>query len=224
MRRICPSFHQTDESVLQAGCDLPPLVWLMTERRDGAFERGGVVSAHVQRIAESDRLLHTGRFAQLFGELRQIRAAHRPSRQANARNHFLDGAVREQFAVGNVSQPVAALSFIHVMRGDEKRQACGGKLMDLLPEIAARFRIHARRRLVQQQQFRLMNEAGRQRETLFPSAGKLAGELVFALREPQLLDAVRTVSRRFFTSYMRATKSRFSAMLKSSQKLNRCVM
>ena len=42
------------------------------ERRDGAFERGRVVTADVQRIAKGDRLLHAGRFTQLFGELRQI--------------------------------------------------------------------------------------------------------------------------------------------------------
>src|SRR5438046_8058161 len=34
-----------------------------------------------------------------------------------------------------------------------------------------------------------MNQAGRQRETLFPSTRELAGELVFAFRQPELLDA-----------------------------------
>src|SRR6267378_4431856 len=34
-----------------------------------------------------------------------------------------------------------------------------------------------------------MNEAGRQRETLLPSARELAGELVFALCQSQLFDA-----------------------------------
>src|SRR5437868_15503095 len=53
-------FHQTDESVLQTGRDLPPFVWLMTKGRDGAFQRGRVVTAHVQRISKSDRLLHSG--------------------------------------------------------------------------------------------------------------------------------------------------------------------
>ena len=77
------------------------------------------------------------------------------------------------------------------MGGDEKRQRLGGELMDLLPEIASRFWIDARCRLVQQEQFRAMNEAGRQRETLFPSARELAGELVLALPQPQLLDAFK---------------------------------
>src|SRR5207244_3316124 len=34
-----------------------------------------------------------------------------------------------------------------------------------------------------------MNQAGRQRETLFPSTRELAGELVFAFSQPELLDA-----------------------------------
>src|SRR4029453_4162132 len=34
-----------------------------------------------------------------------------------------------------------------------------------------------------------MNEAGCKRETLFPSTGKLAGELSFAFCEPEFLDA-----------------------------------
>src|SRR5215470_15480995 len=35
-----------------------------------------------------------------------------------------------------------------------------------------------------------MNEASRERETLFPTTGKLARELRFAFRQPELLDAV----------------------------------
>ena len=45
-----------------------------------------------------------------------------------------------------------------------------------------------------------MNEAGGQRETLLPSAGQLAGELLFALRQAELLDAFSALfARRFFT-------------------------
>src|SRR5438552_18168322 len=75
------------------------------------------------------------------------------------------------------------------MGGDEKRQRLGGELMNLLPKIASRFWIDTRCRLIQQQQFRAMNEARGKSETLFPPARKLAGELVFAFRQPELLDA-----------------------------------
>jgi hypothetical protein len=49
--------------------------------------------------------------------------------------------------------------------------------VNLLPEIAPRLRVHAGGRLVEQQQLRLVNQAGRQREPLFPAAGKRAGQL-----------------------------------------------
>jgi hypothetical protein len=62
--------------------------------------------------------------------------------------------------------------------------------MNFFPEIAPRFWIDPGRRLVQQQQLRAMNETGREREPLFPSAGKLAGQLLLAFREPELFDAL----------------------------------
>src|SRR5690348_7471106 len=74
------------------------------------------------------------------------------------------------------------------MGSDEKRQRLCGKLMNLFPKIASRFWIDACCRLIQQQQFRAVNETGRQRETLFPSARELASELVLALRQSQLLE------------------------------------
>src|SRR5437879_1854685 len=60
--------------------------------------------------------------------------------------------------------------------------------MNLFPKIASRFWIDTCCRLVQQQQFRAMNETSGKRETLFPSTRELAGKLVFAFRQPELLD------------------------------------
>src|SRR6266436_10454436 len=99
----------------------------------------------------------------------EIRSLYFPSREANTRNHFIDRAVREQFPLGNVSEPLTALGLVHVMRGDQKRQPLRCELMNFFPEIAPRFWIDPGRRLVQQQQFRTMNETGSEREPLFPS-------------------------------------------------------
>src|SRR5262245_39533248 len=71
------------------------------------------------------------------------------------------------------------------MRRDQESESLPGKLMDLLPELAARLGIDARRRLIQKQQFRLMNQARGQCEALFPAAGKLTGELVLPVRQPE---------------------------------------
>ena len=51
-----------------------PVVGRTAKRRDGLLERGGIVAAHVQRVAEGDGLLHARLPAELLGELRADRA------------------------------------------------------------------------------------------------------------------------------------------------------
>src|SRR5947207_10562990 len=74
------------------------------------------------------------------------------------------------------------------MRRDQKRQPLRRKLVDLFPKITARFWIDTRGRLVEQQQFRTMNQAGCEREPLFPSAGELTRELFFAFGQTEFPD------------------------------------
>ena len=52
--------------------------------------------------------------------------------------------------------------------------------MDQVPELAAGLRVDARRRLVEQQQLRPVQDAGGERQPLLPAAGELPGELVAA--------------------------------------------
>src|SRR6266550_3142488 len=60
-------------------------------------------------------------------------------------------------------------------------------MMNLIPEIAARFWIDTGCRFVEQEQLRFMDETSGQSEPLFPSAGELASELVFAFDQSELL-------------------------------------
>ena len=60
--------------------------------------------------------------------------------------------------------------------------------MDLVPEIAPRLGIDAGGRLVQQQQLRIGQRAGAERQALLPAAGEFAGELLFAAIEAEPLD------------------------------------
>src|SRR5262245_29253061 len=178
-----------DEHILQAGADPVPFVLSGPKWSDGLFERGRVVAAHVQDAAERHRLRHTGTVAELLGKLGQIWPAHRPRRETCVGDDFGDRAVNEQLAVSDVGEAVAALGFIHVVRGDEKRESLGRKIVDLFPKVATRLRIDAGRRFIEQQQFRMVNEARRQREPLLPAAGQLTGQLILPFHECESLEA-----------------------------------
>ena len=75
------------------------------------------------------------------------------------------------------------------MRRDEKGQPLGRELVNLFPEIAPRLRVHPRSRLIEQKQLWPVNEAGGEREALFPAARKLTGELLLPAGKPELRDA-----------------------------------
>ena len=55
------------------------------------------------------------------------------------RDHLVDGAVREQLAIGDIGDLVTALGLVHVMGRDEHGQAVGGERMDLVPESRRAF-------------------------------------------------------------------------------------
>ncbi len=101
-----------------------------------------------------------------------------------------DRPVDQQVAIGDIGQTVASLRLVHVMGGDEERQALGGQELNLLPEIAAGLGIDAGGRLVEKEQLGLVNEAGGEGHPLFPAAGKLSRQLLFTAREAELFDAV----------------------------------
>ena len=102
----------------------------------------------------------------------------------------------EQPAVGDIGDPVAALGLVHVVGADQDRDAAGGERVDLLPELAPRLRIDARGRLVEQQQLRLVEHAGGERQALLPAAGQLARELASRAPRPSCSSARSTAWRR----------------------------
>ena len=109
-------------------------------------------------------------------------------RQVRGLDDLFDRAVRQQFAVGDVGDLVAALGLVHVVGRDQHREALGGERVDLVPELAPRLRIDAGGRLVEQQQFRARQRAGAERQPLLPAAGQLAGELLLAAGQAEPFD------------------------------------
>ena len=108
----------------------------------------------------------------------------------------LDGAVHQQFAVGDVGDLVAALGLVHVVGGDQHGEALGGERVDLVPEFAPRLGIDAGGRLIEQQQLRARQRAGAERQPLLPAAREFAGDLVLAAgRGPSRSIAARAAAR-----------------------------
>ena len=75
-------------------------------------------------------------------------------------------------------QPVEALGLVHVGRGDDRRHPLRHHLVDDEPELAARDRVDAERRLVEEQHLRLVDEGAGEAELLLHAARELAGEAV----------------------------------------------
>src|SRR3989441_3659981 len=117
-----------------------------------------------RRLEECHRALRVvGKHLEHTATLRGLHAARR--------------ALAHQLAGDHESQPVALLGFLEIVRGDEDRGALVGQLVDGGPERAAGDRIHARRRLVQEQHARLMHDRRTEGHALLPAAGQAAREL-----------------------------------------------
>src|SRR6266571_426230 len=104
--------------------------------------------------------------------------------------HFGYCTVSEEPAVRDEGEFMTTFGFVHVLRCDKKGQALRGELMNLLPKFPPRLRVHARSRLIEQQQLGPMNEAGSQREPLLPSPREGAGKLILAVHETEVVYAL----------------------------------
>jgi hypothetical protein len=81
----------------------------------------------------------------------------------------------DQPPVVHQAHTVAALRLIEVSRGDQNRDAVFHQLIQDGPEIAPRDRIDAVGRLIQEQDFRAVQQRAHQAELLLHAAGKFAG-------------------------------------------------
>ena len=108
--------------------------------------------------------------------------------QTRALDHLRNGAFRQELAVGDVGDLVAALGLVHVVGRDQHRHAIRRELVDLAPELAPCLRVDARRRFIEKEQIGRRKDAGAKRQALLPSARKRAGELHLPALEPEALD------------------------------------
>ena len=84
---------------------------------------------------------------------------------------FRRGADGNQPALADEPDPLAQLSFIHVMRCYQDGGAQAGHLIDQFPKFSPADRIDPGGWFVQEYHVRLVNDGAAQRQALFPAAG-----------------------------------------------------
>ena len=169
--RIFAALHQVDEDILErdgdgghlqrAACD---------EDAQAGFELRAVPAADVQDGAESGDEFGAWQLPQFFGAIAEVGTAELPGEEMLAGDDLFGRARGEQGAVGNIGEAVAALGLVHVVRRDQDGDTGAREAVDFLPKITPSFRVYAGGRFVEQQQSRLMQQAGGEREALLPAA------------------------------------------------------
>ena len=127
-------------------------------------------------------------FLKLGGKLHQAVAGHAVGGEIGLFHDLVHRAVRQEFAIGDIRDLVAALGLVHVVGRNQCREAARSQRMNLVPELAPGLGIDAGGRLVEQQKLRMRQRAGAEREPLLPAAGQQPGDLVLAAGETEMLD------------------------------------
>ena len=139
---------------------------------------GGGVGAHHIRIVE--------RFERQAGGLR-IEAPRSRTMSFSPMRRRSFGASPSPAVPWSMMASHAALGFIHVVRRDEHGDALRRQRVDLVPEIAPRFRIDARRRLVEEQHPRPVYDAAAEVQAALHAAAEALHWLAGAIAEADLL-------------------------------------
>src|SRR5215831_4118542 len=81
----------------------------------------------------------------------------------------------QQSPLVDQADAIAALGFVQIRGGHENGDAVLEQLVEDGPKVAARYRVDAVGWLVEEQDFRLVQESAHERELLFHAARELAG-------------------------------------------------
>ncbi len=93
---------------------------------------------------------------------------------------------QQQFATIDDTHPVGDFfRLLNVMRGENDGDALGAQLGDHIPHVAAQGHIHARRRLIEKQDLRLVRQRLGNQHTPLHAAGKLPQHVVLLVPERQ---------------------------------------
>ena len=175
-----------DENVVEPRLDLGPGE-ARALRLDRPLQRLAVEARDAQRPAEHRRRFDARRMAQRDRGAVDVVPGPLEGDEAGLRDDRGRAALHDDAPLREIDDALAALGLVHVVGRDERRQPLDRHVVDEVPELAPRLGVDARGRLVEQQEFRLMQDAGGEREPLLPAAGQLPGQLVAAVLEAHAL-------------------------------------
>ena len=154
---------------------------------DRGFQRSAIRAGDMEGAAEYGRRFDARHAAQRARRGVDILAGRLEGDEAGVPRDILARPLHDDMPVGEIDDAVAALGLVHVVGGDQHREALARHVVDHVPEFAPRLGVDARGRLVQQQQLRLVEHAGGERQALLPPSGQLPGQLVAAIGEAHAL-------------------------------------
>ncbi len=129
--------------------------------------------------AEEARLLHLRHLVERAHHGHRLRRPHFHDRPAfEDLLHLGGGAERGEAPGVNQRDAVAALRFVEVVGRDEDRHALLRERVDETPELAARQRIDAARRLIEEENRRFVQDRAAERQALPPAARQIARQRV----------------------------------------------
>jgi len=175
-----------DEDVVEPRLDLLPDE-SRAVRFDRMFQRLPIEAGDAERAAEHRRRLDARRMAQRHRGAVDALAGPLKRDQAGLLDHRRGAALHDDAPLREIDDALAALRLVHIVGRDKRRQPVDRHVVNEVPELAPRLGVDARGRLVEQQELRLMQHAGGEREALLPSARQLPGQLAAPVLKPHAL-------------------------------------
>src|SRR5450759_804272 len=181
--------HPVDEDILERGRDLPDARHVNSLFAEPALDllrgrsRLAVGPPHMDALAETQDVRDARQRAERVDRLVLGLRKHLDDHAREAVPQRLRRIDHEQRASREQADTRAALGLVQVGRGHHDGDPLGEELGEQLPELAARYRVYARRRLVEQDDLRFVDERARECQLLLHAAGQAVGQAMAKRRE-----------------------------------------
>src|SRR5262249_12966353 len=170
-----------DEHVLEPWLDHAELKFAAVDCGNSAFKGRPVCTSSAQCAAEHRGAVDARLLAQLSRDLVNVAVSDLKSNDARAAHDLLRRALHDHATAGEIDNALAALRLVLLVRRPQHGETRAREVVDQVPKSAAGLDVDAGGRLIEQKELGAMQDAGGEREPLFPSAGQMSGQLVGAI-------------------------------------------